>query len=157
MITGSLIGKVTTRPQAIGRAGQVFNISTGECQLAVLVTHELASKAMRQLECGKTVFLRVDHIADGHLHVCALEVLQNGTSLWNTFTVCGEVAAWPTAEPQVEVQLAVDTMNLVLRTHDKSSGLGAVAPQDQVQAWGHLRCEGDEFILEADHLERVQP
>ena len=155
MLNGSLIGQVTGAPQGIEKTGQGFMVSTGGCEFAVLVTHALAGKAMKQVELGKTVFLRVRGVQDGRLHADALEVLRDGTELWNTFTICGTVLVWPTAGQHPEVQVEVDTLSVLLRV-ERALELSSVGPSDGVQAWGVLACQDGAFILTASRLERLQ-
>ena len=68
----------------------------------------------------------------------------------------GEVTTWPTHGPQTEVQLKVESNTVILRPMGKQTELGGVAPSNDLQVWGCLRCEGDALILEVERLERVQ-
>lgn len=50
MLHGSLIGQVTSAPQVLmSPGGLLYSVDVGDSVLDVLVTHELANKARRQV------------------------------------------------------------------------------------------------------------
>ena len=158
MLHGCLVARIVSAPLRLASAGQTFVVQTPHGDFDMLSTHDLASKAKRQIKPGLGIFMVISGIADDHLTLSAFDIVQPELTGWNLFSVCGPVVSWPDSHaqgPHVNLQLARQQLRLL--APEQREWLNSLDVADEVQAWGRLeRSEDRQYRLIAERMERVQ-
>ncbi|MEF2278358.1 hypothetical protein V3W47_08590 [Deinococcus sp. YIM 134068] len=161
MLHGSLIGQVTSAPQVLtSPGGLVFSLDVGDSVLDVLVTHELANKARRQVVPECHVFVQVGHVHGGLLVASAFDLVMPGTPSLNMFNVSGRVSGWPEErQGELRVRLSVEAADLpstlALTAPQHLPWLGSLQLEHGVQVIGKLRHVDGTLVIAATRVERL--
>lgn len=161
MLHGSLIGQVTSTPQVLtSPGGLLFSICAGHSVLDVLVTHELANKARRQLALERSAFVQIGHVHGGLLVASAFDLVTPGTPPLNMFNVSGRVSGWPEErQGELRVRLRVEAADvpstLALTAPQHLPWLGSLQLEHDVQVIGELRQVDGTLVIAATRVERL--
>ena len=161
MLHGSLIGQVTSTPQVLtSPGGLLFSICAGNSVLDVLVTHELANKARRQLALERSTFVQIGHVHGGLLVASAFDLVTPGTPPLNMFNVSGRVSGWPEErQGELRVRLSVEAADLpstlALTAPQHLPWLGSLQLEHDVQVIGELRQVDGTLVIAATRVERL--
>lgn len=161
MLHGSLIGQVTSTPQVLtSPGGLLFSIRAGRSVLDMLVTHELANKARRQLALDRSVFVQIGHVRGGLLVASAFDLVMPGTPSLNMFNVSGRVSGWPEErQGELRVRLRIEVADLpstlALTAPQHLPWLGSLQLEHDVQVIGELRHVDGTLVIAATRVERL--
>lgn len=161
MLHGSLIGRVTSAPGvSTSPGGLIFSVDVGDSVLDVLVTHELANKARRQVVPECFVFVQVGHVHGELLVAAAFELVTPGASPLNVFNVAGRVSSWPEErQGELRVKLSVGTAGppatLALTAPEHLQWLGSLQVEHDVQVIGELSRVDGVLVMAATRVERL--
>lgn len=128
--------------------------------LDVLVTHELANKARRQLALERSAFVQIGHVHGGLLVASAFDLVTPGTPPLNMFNVSGRVSGWPEErQGELRVRLRVEAADvpstLALTAPQHLPWLGSLQLEHDVQVIGELRQVDGTLMIAATRVERL--
>ena len=132
----------------------------GDSVLDVLVTHELANKARRQVVPGCHVLVQVGHVHGEWLVATAFDLVKPGPSSLNVFNVAGRVSSWPEErQGELRVKLSVEAVGtpatIALTAPGHLQWLGSLQVGHGVQVIGGLSRVDGALVMSATRVERL--